>query len=298
MKAAPFEYVRPQSIEAALAALAADDEARIVAGGQTLVPMMAMRLARPSVLVDIAHIPGLAGIEERDGDIRIGAMTRQIELERSTLVAQKLPLLAAAMPWIGHYATRARGTVGGSVANADPAAEIPLVLTALGGVIHWQGMSGAGQTPARAFFTGPMMTALDGQAILTAVSAPVWQDKNNPAGARIGASLHEVSQRRSDFAYVSAAAQVQLDAQGVCQRASVAIGGACPAPVWLQNASEHLTGKVITQAMLEDCLAQDIEALEIMSDGHASPAYRRRNALTLAQRALLEAVAKAEAVSP
>ena len=292
MKAAPFEYIRPPSIEAALAALAADDEARIVAGGQTLVPMMAMRLARPSVLVDIAHIPGLAGIDDQGADIRIGAMTRQIELERSALVAQKLPLLAAAMPWIGHLATRARGTVGGSVANADPAAEIPLVLTALGGTIHWQGINGTGQTPARAFFTGPMMTALGEQTLLTAVSVPVWQ------GAHIGVSLHEVSQRRSDFAYVSAAAQVQLDAQGVCQRATVTIGGACPAPVWLEAASEGLTGKVITGDMLRDILTPDIEALEIMSDGHASPAYRRRNSLALARRALLEAVAKAQAVKP
>ncbi|MBM3608932.1 MAG: xanthine dehydrogenase family protein subunit M, partial [Alphaproteobacteria bacterium] len=225
VKAAPFEYVRPGTVAAALSALAAHEDARIIAGGQTLVPIMAMRLARPSHLIDIAHIPQLKNIEERDGAVRIGAAVRQLDAERSALVSQKLPLLAAAFPWIGHHATRARGTIGGSLANADPAAEIAMVAVALDATIFWQNAEGEFATPAREFFTGPMMTILDGVSILTAAGFPHWQ------GGRIGAALHEVSQRRSDFAYVSACAQVQLSANGVCERACLAIGGATPSPV-------------------------------------------------------------------
>ena len=283
MKAAPFQYLRPTTLDDAIAALAADEDARVIAGGQTLVPMMAMRLARPSTLVDIAHIDALKGIRETDSAIVIGAMTRQLEAERSPLVQEKLPLLAAAFPWIGHHATRARGTVGGSVANADPAAEIPLVLVALEGLVHWQGAQGAGEMAAADFFTGPMMTELESQAIVTAISLPVW------TGGRIGVALHEVSQRRSDFAYVSAAAKVQCDEAGICTRATVAIGGACAYPVRLARASHALTGVRIEAAMLEAILAEDIAALEIMTDGHASPAYRKRNAMALAKRALVEA---------
>src|SRR5580693_5221747 len=135
MKAAPFDYVRPATVEEACACLAADADAVIIAGGQTLVPMMAMRLARPSRLVDIARIPELHGIREDGTAVVIGAATRQVTATESETIGAKLPLLAAALPFVGHAATRARGTVGGSVANADPAAEIPLVLTTLRGSI-------------------------------------------------------------------------------------------------------------------------------------------------------------------
>ena len=135
MKAAPFEYVRPRSVEEACACLAADPDAAIIAGGQTLVPMMAMRLARPTRLIDIARIPELHGIRDDGAAIAVGAATRQVTAANDDLIARKVPLLAAALPWVGHAATRNRGTVGGSVANADPAAEIPLVLATLGGDI-------------------------------------------------------------------------------------------------------------------------------------------------------------------
>src|ERR1700733_11666388 len=135
MKPAAFDYVRPQSIEEVCALLADDPDAAIIAGGQTLVPMMAMRLARPTRLIDIARIAALRGIRDDGGAIVIGATTRQAEAEKSAFVARALPLLTKALPWVGHAATRNRGTVGGSVANADPAAEIPLVLVTLGGDI-------------------------------------------------------------------------------------------------------------------------------------------------------------------
>lgn len=155
MKAAAFEYFRPQSVSEAIALLSADEEARIVAGGQTLVPMMAMRLARPTKLIDIAHIADLKGIVEDGGVIAIGAATRQAVAEKSSVVKAKLPLLAAALPWVGHTPTRNRGTVGGSCANADPAAEIPLVLVTLAGELRWQGPGGEGGCRAGEFSPVP-----------------------------------------------------------------------------------------------------------------------------------------------
>ena len=289
MKAAPFDYKRPKSLSEAAALLAAHEDARVIAGGQTLVPMMAMRLARPSLLVDIAHIPGLAGIAEKDGQIVIGAMTRQADAETSALVRTRLPLLAAALPWVGHAPTRNRGTIGGSCANADPAAEIPLVLTMLEGAIRWHGVSGQGEIPAREFFAGAMATALPDAAVLTEIHFPVWND------TRIGIGFHEASARRSDFAYVSAAAQVALDSEGRCIRCAIGVGGATPTPRRLDKACAALTGSRLTTAEITAALADDIAALDIMTDRHATPAYRRRVAGALAIRALNDARVAASA---
>jgi CO/xanthine dehydrogenase FAD-binding subunit len=263
--------------------LAANEDARIIAGGQTLVPMMAMRLARPSLLIDIAHIEGLSGIREDGEAVVVGAMTRQAAAEKSLIVREKLPLLAAALPWVGHAPTRNRGTVGGSVANADPAAEIPLILVTLEGEMFWHGNSGQGRKKASEFFAGPMSTELPVGAILTEVRFPVWQ------GSMIGVGFHEASARRSDFAYVSAAAQVQLDEAGRCIRCSVGIGGATPFPVRLNAACAALEGSTLEEKDMVAALAPDIAALDIMVDGHATPAYRRRVAAALAKRALIDA---------
>lgn len=282
LKAAAFDYFRPASVSEAIALLASDEEARIVAGGQTLVPMMAMRLARPTKLVDIAHIPDLRGIAEDGGVIAIGATTRQAAAEKSALVKARLPLLAAALPWVGHAPTRSRGTIGGSCANADPAAEIPLVLVTLSGELRWTGPDGPGGCNAGAFFAGPMSTELPAGALLTQVRFPAWD------GPNIGVGFHEASARRSDFAYVSAAAQVQVDADGRCIRCAIGIGGATPFPAKLA-ASKALQGSKLDDRDIEAALAPDIAALDIMTDGHATPAYRRRVAGALAARAIRDA---------
>src|SRR3990170_802497 len=159
MKAAPFEYSRPSDIDEACALLAADSDARVIAGGQTLVPMMAMRLSRPTRLIDIARIVGLSYIREEGGALVIGAATRQCIVEGDPLVAVRMPLLSAAMPWIGHAATRARGTVGGSLANADPAAELALVAVTLDAMLMYREGGKDGEIPATDFFIGPTMTA-------------------------------------------------------------------------------------------------------------------------------------------
>ena len=174
MKAAAFEYVRVASVAEACAALAADPDARLIAGGQTLVPMMAMRLARPSTLIDISRIKELSGISFADGALRIGAAMRQRQVELSDDVRKRLPLLAEAIQHVGHLPTRHRGTVGGLIVNADPSAEIPLVATILEADLHVVGPDGAEVMHPDAFFIGPMLTSLPDGACLTHVDFPVW----------------------------------------------------------------------------------------------------------------------------
>jgi len=287
MKAAPFEYSRPSDVDEACALLAAEDGARIIAGGQTLVPMMAMRLARPTRLVDIGRIAALSYIRERDGHLVIGATTRQCAVERDPTVAACAPLLAAAMPWVGHGATRARGTIGGSLANGDPAAELALVAVTLGATLQYREAGEDREIPAADFFLGPTVTALPTAACLTAVRFPIWR------GERVGVGFHEVSARRSDFAFVSAAAQVLLDADGICRRAAIGIGAVADAPFRLAAVERELAGSRPDPHRLRPTIADALAEAEISADLHASAAYRRRVAATLATRAVADAVASA-----
>ena len=269
--------------------LAADTDARLISGGQTLVPMMAMRLARPSTLIDISRLAELRGIRDDGDKIVFGAATRQVEAERSPLVASKLPLLAAALPWVGHAPTRARGTIGGSIANADPAAEIPLVLVTLQGSVVVRDGKNRATVPASDLFLGPMTTSIAGSGCLVEAHFPVWRD------ARIGVSVHEVSARRSDFAYVSAAAQVALDDAGRITRCAIGIGGATPVPTRLDKVETALQGRMPTTESVRAALITAVAELEILRDGHATEAYRQRVAVGLAGRAIMDAVALAAA---
>ncbi len=289
MKPAPFEYSRPTTLDEACALIAADPEARLISGGQTLVPMMAMRLARPTRLIDIARLAELRGIREDGETIVFGAATRQVEAERSALVAAKLPLLAAALPWVGHAPTRARGTIGGSIANADPAAEIPLVLVTLEGSVGVREGSERHDVPARELFIGPMTTAVPAAGCIVEARFPVWRD------SRIGVGFHEVSARKSDFAYVSAAAQIALDGAGRCARLAVGIGGATPVPTRLDALETALVGKTPTTENVRAAVATVVGDLEMIRDGHASESYRRRVAAGLAERAIMDAAAAAAA---
>jgi CO/xanthine dehydrogenase FAD-binding subunit len=289
MKPAAFEYARPASLDEACALLAESDDARIIAGGQTLVPFMAMRLARPSKLIDIARVPGLAFVREEGDTVTIGATTRQCIVEKDLIVAAKLPLLARAMPFVGHAPTRARGTIGGSLANADPAAEIALVAVTLGATLVYREGTTTTEMAAADFFLGPMVTALPVAACLTAVRFPVWHE------TRIGTGFHEVSARRSDFAFVSAAAQVALDGDGVCRRLALGIGAATPVPLRLDAVEKALVGTHIGEASVRDAVAAALEIIEPLADLHASPEYRRRAALSLAVRAIMDANAQAGA---
>jgi len=283
MKPAPFEYSRPSSVDEACALLAADDGARLIAGGQTLVPLMAMRLARPTRLVDIARIPELAFVRDEGGRIAIGATTRQYVAEHDPLVRSKLPLLARVLPYVGHGATRARGTVGGSIANGDAAAEIVLVAATLGATLTWREGGNDFEMPASEFFLGPMVTALPLPACLTSVRFPVWPER------RVGTGFHEVNARQSDFAFVSAAAQIALDTDGRCTRAAIGIGAAAAIPLRLDAVAEAMLGMPFEEAKVRASAMAALADIEFMADLHASADYRRRVALTLAVRAIADA---------
>lgn len=291
MKAAPFEYCRAADIDEACAWLAADDGARIIAGGQTLVATMAMRLARPTRLVDINRIAALRFIR-RDGDaIAIGATTPQCVVENDPLIAAHVPLLARAVPWIGHAATRARGTIGGSLANADPAAELPLIAMTLDAVLDYRVDGESGDMLANAFFIGPTITALPGGGCLAAVRFPVWS-------GRVGVGFQEVNARRSDFAFAAAAAQVEMNEEGVCRRLAIGIGGTTDVPIRLEAAEARLTGGRLESAAVHAALSDALEEVDIAADLHASADYRRRAAIHLAMRALAEAQADAQGRTP
>ena len=291
MKAAPFAYSRPDSIDEACTLLAADDSARVIAGGQTLVPMMAMRLARPTRLVDIARIAELSYVREEKDAVAIGACTRQCVVERDTMVAKRLPLLTRAMPFIGHAATRARGTIGGSMAHADPAAELPLIAVTLDATLSYRQVDkNRGKTSniaARDFFTGLMITALPHGACLTGVRFPVWH------GEKIGVGFHEVNARRSDFAFVAAAAQVELDAGGKCKRIAIGVGAATDVPIRLESAEKQLTGGLLDEKTVADAVRAALADIEPLHDLHASAEYRRRAAASLAARAVADAKVEA-----
>ena len=287
MKPAPFDYVRPDTLAEACALLACDEDARLIAGGQTLVPMLAMRLARPARLIDILRLPELAGIREESGAVVVGATTRQAHAERDPIIRASVPMLARVLPWVGHPPTRNRGTVGGSIANADPSAEIPLVAVTLGADIMLATPDGPTSMPADDFFIGPMLTTIGLGECVSAIRFPVWPQP------RIGVGFFEISARRSDFAFVAAAAQVALDEEGRCLDAALGVGGVGDRPLRLDVSS--LVGTELDAQSIAEAVNAASDNLEAMSDLHASAAYRRRVARVLCIRALEQARVDASA---
>ncbi len=287
MKSAPFEYHRPDDIDEACAILAGDEDARIIAGGQSLVPMMAMRLVRPTRLVDIARIPSLSYVRAQDDTIAIGATTRQCVVERSPVVASHVPLLCQALPWVGHAATRARGTIGGSIAHADPAAEIALIAVTLDARLIYRVNGATTDVAAADFFTGLMTTALPMGSCLVAIHFP------STNGANVGVGFHEINARRSDFAFASAAAQIVLNDDGTCRTLAIGIGAVTEVPFRLDTVAAEFVGQSMEEAKLRAALRHAMSELSPMSDLHASADYRRRAATTLAVRAVMDAVASA-----
>lgn len=287
MKAAEFDYVRAAGVAEACQALAdesGDGEVKIIAGGQTLVPLMAMRMARPALLVDINDIEELRGIAVQDDTLVIRAGTRQRAAELSPEVRGRLPLLAKALKFVGHTQIRNRGTVGGSVVHGDPSAEIPLVAVALDATLEARSTAGESTLRADGFFLSAMTTGLAPDQCLTEIRFPIW----NGDGA-IGTGFHEVSSRRSDFAVVAAAAQLHRGPDGTCHRAAVAVGGAAPTPVRLGAVERALRGSTLDAAALSDAVALVDDAIDPDTDLHATADYRRRVARVLVERAIREA---------
>jgi CO/xanthine dehydrogenase FAD-binding subunit len=284
MKPVEFDYERPATVSDLCRRLAeTKGEAKILAGGQTLVPLLAMRLARPPILLDINRIAELAGISERDGAVVIGAATRQAAALADATVRARVPLLAKALRFVGHVQTRNRGTVGGSLANADPAAEIGLASLALDGEVLVRSAAGERVIALSQFFRGPMETALAPEDCLVELRLPVWRE------AAVGTGFHEVSVRYSDFALSAAAVQLALDKGGACGRIAISVGGADATPLRMAAAEARLLGSRLDERDLDAAGALVGGALVPLVDRHASPRYRRRVAAALVKRAVAEA---------
>ena len=270
MKPSRFDYIRAETLAEAHAALAAEgNDARVIAGGQTLLPMLSMRLARPKVLVDIMRLPELRKIDATGDSIRIGAGVRQAELLAWPGLAERQPLLAAALPWVGYAETRNRGTVCGSAAHADPSAEIPLVLLALGGSIELSSRRKRRSVPANSFFTGMMSTAREGYELIEAVTIPAKRRET-------GYAFQEFGRRHGDFAIVACAAVAGPD--GIC----LAVGGIADRPERRDFAA--LDGSALDDAI--DAFAWELDARD---DLHATARYRRELVRRLGRATIEEA---------
>ncbi|SFL40028.1 FAD binding domain-containing protein [Geodermatophilus ruber] len=294
MKPAPFDYLAPTTIEETLDVLAEHgDEAKVLAGGQSLVPMLNFRLARPAVLVDINHVAGLDGIEVAADSLTLGAAVRQRALE--TRLPGQLPrpsawgLLPEAVGYVGHQQIRARGTLGGSLAHADPAAELPAAVTALGATLCLRSADGQREVGPDEFFEGFFTTCLAPEELLVAIRVPAW-----PAGT--GTSFLEVSRRRGDFAQVAVAAAITV-ADGRITRAGIALAGVAGGTVHARELEDGLVGQAPAAGTFAELAADYAATLDPPPDVHGPAEYRRALAAHLLERALTEATGRSSAAA-
>lgn len=286
MKAAPFVYHAPRSLAEALELMSRLENARVLGGGQSLMPILNFRLGTPDHLVDLGRIPELAGIQECESGIAIGAMTTQRSLERSTLVRELCPLLAEAVSHIGHQQTRNRGTIGGSLCHLDPGAELPVAALALDAELTIARSSGMRRPAFRDFPAGYLSVALEPDEILTQIKVP-------NAGPREGVAFFEFNRRPADFAIVSVAARVRLDAAGRIEGATIAVGGLRYAPMRLSAAETILAGHRIDGGLLH-AAADAASRIDCDGDDLYPPDYRRELCGVLVGRALKKATQRAQ----
>ncbi len=291
MKPPPFEYVAPRTLEEALDVLAERGfDAKILAGGQSLVPLLNFRLASPAVLVDVNRIPGLDGVREtEDGGLAIGALVRQRRLERDLAVARRSPLAAETAPFIAHPQIRNRGTVGGSLAHADPAAELPAVALAAGATMLVRKKDGERRVGAKDFYLSLMTTDLAPEEMLVEVELP-------PMPPRTGWAFREFARRHGDYALAGVAVLVSLDEGGACREARLVFLSAGDVPMEASEAGALLAGQEITESSIAAAAAHAAEKeIEPTGDIHASEDYKRHLAAVLARRALRAAAERARA---
>lgn len=293
MKPAPFEYFAPTTVEEVVALLAEHgDEAKVLAGGQSYIPAMNFRLARAAVLIDLNRIAELAFVHEGHGPdgrgtVRIGAMTRQRTVERDDTVRRRLPLVHAAIPFVAHPQIRNRGTFGGSIAHADPAAELPALWRTLGGRARIRSADGERFVDSSEFFTGLFETALGPEDLLLEVELP---------GSRAGEGwgFHEMARRHGDYALVGVAVRLRLDERGAIRDASMALLSVGDGPVFAHGACAALDGEAASdEALAAAARIAGRDDIDPPGDLHASKAYRRHLAEVLARRALADAVRRA-----
>ena len=287
MKPAPFEYFAPLELQEALDLLERyGDEAKILAGGQSLMPLMNLRLARPGLIIDINRLSSLDTITATpEGGLTIGALTRQRALERSKIVQEQNPILAAAMPLIGHFQIRNRGTIGGSLVHADPAAELPAVSLLLGAEFLLRSKSAVRVVPAAEFFLSYLTTAIRPAELLTEIRLPKW-----PSGEAW--AVQEIARRKGDFALIGVALRAELDAEETIQKAVIVMFGVDSKPLRMERAEAILKGRRISEAFLRELSGVVAEELQPDSDIHASAAYRKEVGGVLVRRALESALAK------
>jgi len=278
MKPPPFEYHDPGTVEEAVALLSRLDNAKILAGGQSLMPMLNMRFVLPDHVIDINKVADLSEIRDHGDAIEIGAMTRQRDVEFSDVVRKKCPLIAEAILQVGHRQTRNRGTIGGSLCHLDPAAELVALAVAFDAVVTAVGPNGRRDLPIKEFIIGYMTTALGTDEMVVAVRFPVWRPGH-------GYAFVEFARRHGDFAVVSVAVLIAADTKGRIERASIVIGGMDVAPQHAAEFEHGLIGQVPSRE-LADRLSESCRELEASDDIHASSTYRRRLAVALSRRAL------------
>jgi carbon-monoxide dehydrogenase medium subunit len=284
MKLPPFDYACPTTLPEAVQLLASrDGEAKAIAGGQSLVPMLAFRLAHPALLVDLRKLPDLRGIEISEKGVKLGAMVRWRDIEDDVRLDTAHPLLKAAIDHVAHYQIRNRGTVGGSIAHADPAAEMPGIAMTCDAEIAVVGKSGAHVIQAADFFQGALTTALTSDEIIVEVRLPPW-----PQGRRWG--FKEFARRRGDFALAAAAVFYDRDASGRATNAHVGVIGVGDRPLRLGGVEDVLNGQVIDETTIAKAEAATHAGVDPQDDIHASAAYRRALAGTMVERALRDAV--------
>jgi carbon-monoxide dehydrogenase medium subunit len=286
VKPAPFGYLAPAHRQEALDALRRyGPEAKLLAGGQSLVPLLAMRLARPAVLIDLNRAADLAYVKPRRGGLAIGAMTRQRVAEHDPRIRVRLPLLREAVRWVGHPQIRNRGTIGGSLAHADPAAELPAAAVVLGATFVLASSRGERVVDAGEFFTGYLTTAIEPDEMLAEVRFPAM-----PAGA--GWAFAEIARRHGDFALVGVAVMLRGDANGRCTDARLAFTGVGAGPVRLAEVERALVGRRVAAPAAGEVGRLASSLLDPEGDIHATARYRRHVAGVLATRALLEAAGR------
>ena len=286
MKPAKFDYFAPTTLDEALELLAQHGlDAKALAGGQSLMPMMNLRLVRPAVVVDINRIEGLSGISSTDGTVTVGALTRQRDLERSDVIQGAFPMMTTAIGHIGHFQIRNRGTIGGSLAHADPAAELPALCTALDAEFVVADSNGTQTMAASDFAIGPLITSLAPEQLLTEIRLPRLQGD----GWRWG--FREVSRREGDFALVGSVAMLRNDENGVCREARITMFAVGDGPARMPAAEESLVGRMVDDAARREAAALVSEAVTPGSDIHASSEYRKEVSAVMARRALEDACA-------
>ncbi|HXJ80132.1 MAG TPA: xanthine dehydrogenase family protein subunit M [Candidatus Methylomirabilis sp.] len=287
MKPPRFQYFAPRTVDEACSLLASQgDGAKILAGGQSLIPLLNFRLAHPEALIDINRITGLDYIRDADGGLAIGALTRQHTVERSELVRTRVPILAEACRFIGHVPIRHRGTIGGNLAHADPASELPAVMVALEAQLGLSSTKGSRALPADRFFVAPLTTSLQTGEMLTEIRLPALP-------TRTGGAFVEMARRAGDFALVGVAALITLDGSGRCQRARLALCGVGPTPIRASAAEEALVGQAPSGAALDEAAIRAAAATSPPSDIHGSAAFRTKLARHFTRQAIALAAQRA-----